>query len=201
MNQRSNAPSPQRLRKAADSLGESMHVQEAAQGLYAAALWIEDRLSDIQPSRYERTISALAELAKAAEPFIVRGVDGYAHLCMAKELIAEDDIRRLKNEQAPQGNKAGAASSGADFKATDSEGAELPATDSMSRRLPNNPAVAAPSWTCPTCSATCVPHSAQSCVRVPPSVAWIATTLAAGWNVQVVATAPSAATPTKGDGK
>ena len=46
---------------------------------------------------YEKTISALAELAKAAEPFIVKGVDGYAHLCFARELIAEDDKRRAMN--------------------------------------------------------------------------------------------------------
>lgn len=46
MSQRSEGPSPQRLRDAANSLGESMHVQEAAQALYAAALWIEARLSE-----------------------------------------------------------------------------------------------------------------------------------------------------------
>ena len=43
---------------------------------------------------YERTISTLAELAKAAEPFIKEGVDGYAHLCAARELIAQDDAAR-----------------------------------------------------------------------------------------------------------
>jgi len=47
------------------------------------------------------------------------------------------------SKAAPQENKAEAASSEADFKASDL-GAGVTAPDSMSRRLPNNPASAAP---------------------------------------------------------
>jgi hypothetical protein len=56
--------------------------------------------------------------------------------------IAET-FRRLR-DAAAQENKAGAASAGVGFKASDSPGAGLLAPDSSSRRLPNNPVAAAP---------------------------------------------------------
>lgn len=46
--------------------------------------------------RAEKLEGYLADLYIAAKPFLVDGVDGYAHLCAAEELLAEYDIERMR---------------------------------------------------------------------------------------------------------
>lgn len=46
--------------------------------------------------RAEKLEGYLADLYHAAKPFLVDGVDGYAHLCAAEELLAEYDIERMR---------------------------------------------------------------------------------------------------------
>ena len=59
--------------------------------------------SNMHRERADNAISALAELTQAAAQWIVPGVDGYAHLCHARELVAEDNARRADKTASDKG--------------------------------------------------------------------------------------------------